>query len=245
MHSMIDRVRAVLGIVAISACPAAAYAQTAGYAGGTVFADVRQFGGTSTRTPLIIDDASRNATGIGGSARIGTWLHPRWTLELSADFSSKTSTTVNGPVIAIYPPVPPPELKSSTSFTSVTPMVGFHSPPGRRVRLGYLAGFSFVRATYKTEYPSFAIPMPLSGGVSFAFVELIGPTTRLSPQASTPLSLTNKRNSGALTLGFEAAIDLTSRISVVPELRASTFSTGSAGTGVFLIRPGIGARWKF
>ena len=242
---MIDRVRIVFGIMAASALAPAAFAQTAGYVGGTVFADIRQFGGTTTLTPLVIDDASRDATGFGGSARVGTWLHPRWTLEVSAEFSSRTSTTVNGPVIAIYPPVPPLALTSRTSFTSVTPMVGFHSAAGRRVRLGYLAGFSFVRATYRTEYPSFAIPTPFSGGVSFTFPEPIGLTTRPSSQASTAVSLTNRRNSGALTLGVEAAIDLTPGISVVPELRASTFSTGSAGTGVFLIRPGVGARWKF
>jgi hypothetical protein len=57
-------------------------------------------------------------------------------------------------------------------------------------------------------------------------------------------SLTSKRNAGALTLGFDAAIDVTPRLAVVPEVRASTFSIG-AGPTVFLIRPGLSARWKF
>jgi hypothetical protein len=113
-------------------------------------------------------------------------------------------------------------------------MVVFLSPAGRRVRMGYLAGFSFVRATHKTAIPSFALPF-------FTFEDLLGSITSV-PRSSLTLptgALSSKRNSGALTLGVEAAIDLTPKFAVVPELRASTLS------GVFLIRPGVGARWSF
>ncbi|HET9468690.1 MAG TPA: hypothetical protein VFO48_09770 [Vicinamibacterales bacterium] len=58
-------------------------------------------------------------------------------------------------------------------------------------------------------------------------------------------AFTDKRNAGVLTLGFEAAIDLTPRIAIVPDLRASTFSTSASGPSVFLVRPGVSARWKF
>lgn len=68
-------------------------AQDTGYIAGAGFADIRLFGGTESRSPLFNEDASRDATGAGGSIRVGTWVHPRWTLEVGADVSSKTSTT--------------------------------------------------------------------------------------------------------------------------------------------------------
>ena len=232
-------------------CASTVSAQTRGYVGGTAFGDIRQFGSTITRGPFPVDDVSRDATGAGGSLRVGTWLHPRWTLEVGADLSSKTSTTETGPVIAIFPPVPPLELKFSTRFASVTTMVGFHSPAGRRVRLGYLAGFSFVRATHTTEYPSIrGLSIFENGnGVGWVFADISvgGTSSSIARAPSTPsvTTVTTTRNSGALTLGVEAAIDLTATIAVVPELRASTFSTATSGPSVFLIRPGVGVRWKF
>jgi hypothetical protein len=58
-------------------------------------------------------------------------------------------------------------------------------------------------------------------------------------------TLTQKHNAGGLLLGFEAAVALTSRLSLVPEVRALTFSTVNNGPAVFLIRPGIAVRWNF
>jgi len=58
-------------------------------------------------------------------------------------------------------------------------------------------------------------------------------------------TITQEHNTGALALGFESAIDLTRRLAVVPEVRALVFSAPNNGPGVFLIRPGVGVRWKF
>ena len=226
----------------------AALAQDSGYIAAAGFADIRLFGGTTSPSPLYNDDASRAATGAGGSIRVGTWVHPRWTLEVGADVTSQTTTTTRGPVIAIYPPVPPFEIKSSTSFVSVTTLVGFHSPAGRRVRLGYLAGFSFVRATYKNQYPSSSLAALIGGPTSISAFSFDGITIPTFPRSSLTLpayAFTEKRNAGALTLGFEAAIDLTRRIAIVPELRASTFAAPASGPSVFLVRPGVSGRWKF
>jgi hypothetical protein len=124
-------------------------------------------------------------------------------------------------------------------------MVGFHSPEGRRVRLGYRAGFSFVRARYVTDFPNFPFPTFLEGS-AFADIGIVSsPFPRSSSLTILPTTVTTMRNSGALTLGVEAAIDVTSAIAVVPELRASTLSVAEAGPGLFLIRPGVGMRWKF
>ena len=250
MRLTIRHGRTALGVMFVVACSATASAQDAGYVAGAAFADIRQFGGPANRTSPFGDEFSQDATGVGGSIRIGTWVHPRWTLEAGADVTSRTSQTATGPVIAIYPPVPPLELKTSTRFVSVSTMVGFHSPAGRRVRFGYLAGFSFMRTTYTTEVSGIGLP-------AFVFEQLGLPYAEFSlgsanspirlPSLTLPSSaLKSTRNSGALTLGFEAAINVTERIAVVPEIRATTFSTSPAGTdGVFLIRPGVGVRWGF
>jgi hypothetical protein len=240
MHHAAACKRVILGFTSLLVCSTPALAQDSGYVAGAGIADVRLFDGTTSRTPLF-SDPSRDATAAGGSIRVGTWVHPRWTLEVGADVTSKTSTTTRGPVIAIFPSVPPLEITSSTSFVSVTTMVGFHSPAGRRVRLGYLAGFSFVRATCKTDYSS-SLAALVDGATTLASFSFDGITIPTFPRSSITLpasAFNEKRNSGALTLGFEAAIDLTPRIAIVPELRASTLS------GVFLVRPGVGARWKF
>jgi hypothetical protein len=54
-----------------------------------------------------------------------------------------------------------------------------------------------------------------------------------------------EHNAGAFALGVEAAIDLTPKLALVPEVRALVFSAPANGTTVFLIRPGVGVRWTF
>jgi hypothetical protein len=225
--------RVAVGLVCLLVSASTAEAQTSVYIAGAAFADIRQFGSTSSQAPFG-GDFSRDAIGAGGGVRVGTWVHPRWTLEVGGEVATRTTATFTGPVIAIFPPPRGLNLRSSTSFVNVSTMVGFHSPAGRRVRMGYRAGFSFVRGTHKTELPFDALPF-------FTFEDLLGSITTV-PRSSLTLpsgALASKQNSGALTLGIEAAIDLTPKIAVVPELRASTLS------GIFLIRPGVGARWSF
>ena len=209
-------------------------AQPAGYVSGTAFADIRQFG--SNQAVLLggsEDGESFDTTGVGGGLRIGTFLHPRWSLELGVDASStETMVVQDQAVILIYPPVPPRERKSSSSFMNVSTMVGFHPAAMGRVRLGYRAGFSFVRATYKSDYSIYPYPLAeLISGTNFP-PNLSGPRgsaiATILPRATT---FTQKHNVGALTLGFEAAIDLASRFAIVPEVRALAFSAPGSGLG--------------
>ena len=225
--------RVALCLVCLLGFASTAGAQTSAYIAGVVFADVRQFGSTSGQ-PFLLGDFSRDATAAGGGLRVGTWVHPRWTLEIGAEGATRTTATFNGPVIAIFPPPPAFNLRASTSFINVSTMVGFHSPAGRQVRLGYRAGFSFMRATHTTELPDHELAF-------FTFGDLRGSLTsaQRSSLALPSGALASTQNSGALTLGIEAAVDLTPKIALVPELRASTWS------GVFLIRPGVGARYSF
>ena len=131
-------------------------------AGRLCFGDIRQVSNSTTISPYGGDtDSSLDAAGAGGGVRIGTFLHPRWSLELGLDVATKETIDIEDPfVILIYPPIAPASRKSSTSFFNVSTTVGFHPPAIGRVRLGYRAGFAFVKGTYTSEYPIYAVPMP-------------------------------------------------------------------------------------
>ncbi len=218
--------------------PAAAQtspAEPSVYVAITGFGDIRQLGSSASPYYPPGDESALDASGIGGGLRVGTFLHPRWSLELGVDTATRETVDLEDPVvILIFPPVPRPDLKASTSFTNVSTTLGFHPAAMGRVRVAYRAGFSFVKATYKTEYSAF-LPtdlFPELRRLDFA-------SFAMAPIQSRVTTLTQRRNSGALTLGFEVGISVTEKITVVPEVRALAF------TGVFLIRPGVGLRWSF
>lgn len=245
-NAWVSRAAAFL-LLALAVAERPASAQPAGYVSVNGFADIRQFGTSGGGYYLGSDaDAPLDATGAGGGLRVGTFLHPRWSLELGADVASRETVDLDQQaVILIYPPPPRLDLKASTRFTTVSTMVGFHPPALGRVRLAYRAGFSFVRAVYASEYPGYpGYPMPTAifsesrGGGPVRLPPIILPPPRIA-------TITQKHNTGALTLGFDAAIDVTDRLAVAPEVRALVFSTPGMGPGVFLIRPGVGVRWKF
>jgi hypothetical protein len=222
-------------------------AQSSVYIAGAGFADSKRFD-SITNDPRVLaseDDFSLDATGAGGGVRIGTFLHPRWTLELAVDAGSKTRKAMPNPYVSILGSSSAlrfPELAASTRFFTVSTIIGFHPAKTGRIQLGYLGGFSFVRGTYESELPDFRI---LPAG-SFTFSS--NTSTVLLPTIFPPPNFgfrTVKRvdNSAGAILGFEAAVDLTTRIAAVPGIRAVTFS--NSGQTVFLFRPEIGIRWNF
>jgi hypothetical protein len=219
-----------------------ASAQDAGYVSGSAFGDIRDFSSTSG-VAFYGDQFSLDATGIGGGLRVGTFLHPRWSLELSAETASRTTVDLGDAVRILVPPSPF-DFRASARFVTVSTSVGFHPPAVGRVRLGYRGGFSFVRGTYRSDYPGYpGFPIP-TAIFTRAAAGLTFPTILPPPQFITR-TITQEHNSGALALGFESAIDLSRRVAVVPEVRALVFSAPNNGPGVFLIRPGVGVRWKF
>jgi len=232
--------RVALAVILALICTRTASAQPAGYVAGSVFADMREFGSTSA-VPYYGDQFSLDATGIGGGIRVGTFLHPRWSLELSAEATSRTTTDLDDAVRILSIAPGRFDFRASARFVTVTTSVAFHAPPAGRVRLAYRAGFSFVRGTYKSDYPSYILPAAIftQDATSVRFPPI------LPPPIFTASTVTQEHNTGALTLGFESAIDLTRRLAVVPEVRALVFSAPNNGPGVFLIRPGVSARWKF
>jgi hypothetical protein len=232
MHPAAACRRAVLGIVGVLIYSATASAQTSGYIAGAVFADVKQFTHVET-TPSdgFLSATNNSATTAGGDVRIGTWIHPNVTLEIGAGASARTTVPgTDGPSALVFAsiggisiPRPQFDLKSTTQFTTVTVALGFHPTSTGRVRLGYLAGYALVRETSTSE---------------FVELEEIPPTFSRLP-SYIKAKRTIKQNSGAFMIGAEAAITLTSNLALAPEVRVLSFG------GVFLIRPGVGVRWKF
>lgn len=219
--------------------PATTLAQEGVYAEGAVFADIRQFGSTSIALPGdLSSDLSLDATGVGGSIRVGTWLNRRWTIEAGLDLTSEATVGLRNPfILALFPPGQQPlDLEASSSFMSVTTMVGYHQRAGDDVRFGYLAGFSFLRASYRTE---------LEGLIrrDAIFATSLIPNLPILPFRLEDSMFSRKQNHGALALGFEAAIEIADDLDLVPEIRAFAFSRSDST--VFLIRPGAAVRWTF
>jgi hypothetical protein len=222
----------------------AASAQTGFYVSGGAFADIREIGSFDS-TGRLFRSTDNSAIGSGGWFRAGGWLHPRWTLELGIDASSTTRVkTTDDVIIQIFPPPTGQfDLEATTKFTSATVAVGYHPPPMKKIRLGYLAGFSFIHARHTDEYldsPSLTIGSDFSFGLTGSIGGI--PTTPIL--RFTEATRVTTQNIGAFALGFEAAFDVADHVAVVSELRASTFSS-AGGAGTFLIRPGVGVRWSF
>src|SRR5437879_1109107 len=89
----------------------AAAAQSAVYVTATGFADIERFGSSNAvGYTLSGESLSLDATAAGGGIRIGTFLHPKWSLELAIDDEAATKVTLRNQysILAIYPPIPIP-----------------------------------------------------------------------------------------------------------------------------------------
>ena len=218
-----------------------AHAQSAGYVAGTAFADIRKFG-----APGVIyygaEDNSADGTAAGGGLRIGTFLHRRVSLELSIDAGVKKAVDVSDPflILATFPVGTVREPKASTEFLSVGATLGYHPPTTGRVHFGYRGGVAFVRGIYRSPYPSY-YALAAADATAISLAMPVPSTIYPSPITTT----TERRLATGLTLGMEAALDLTKTIAVVPEIRLTTFSQPYGATAVFLVRPGVGVRWEF
>ena len=224
--------------------PRAASAQPAVYVAGSGFADVKLFGSGTIYYPAT-GEPSLNSTGGGGGVRVGTFVHPRVSLEFGVDVGSRTKTTFPFPaqILAltptIYPSPLPTNLEASTQFLTVSTIAGYHPAPIGKVRLGFLGGFSVIRGTYKSDLPGYVLPAA-TFTAELRALGLPPPTTIFAPR-----SVTTHNFTGGFLLGFEAAFEITNRLAIVPEVRSVMFSQPTNGPGVFLVRPGLSVRWGF
>jgi len=221
----------------------ASAAQSAVYVTATGFADLERFGSSNAvGYTLSGESLSLDSTAAGGGVRIGTFLHPKWVLELAIDDEAATKVTLHNQysILTIYPPIPIPNTTARTRFFTVSTAIGFHPATSGRVKPAYFAGFALVRATYKSDYFNSILPLATSVSASLGNVAPFPIPTPLPVRLT---AVTDTQNTRGAVLGFEVALEIAKHVSVVPEIRALTFST--RGDGVFLIRPGVGVRWGF
>jgi len=248
MHSgaLVTRLGAVLLLTVLASD---ASAQSRFYVGGTAIADIRRFDSLELDPRILAslaDISSRDGTAPGGGVRVGTFLHPRWSLELAVDAGSKSTSSLLNPVELLpsrSSTLRLPELETSSSFLTVSTLVGFHPEKMGRVRLGYLGGMALVRGTYESTLPDFSyLPIELPFMRSLSSIPGLASFTRSVP-AITGGTLRRTDNSIGGVFGLEAAIDLSDHFAVVPGVRAVVFS--NQGQTVFLMRPEAGVRWNF
>ena len=116
-----------------------ASAQSAFYVGGAAIADIRRFDSFELDPRILasLGDTSRDGTAAGGGVRVGTFLHPRWSLELAVDAASGPPAH-SGIRVEMLPSrsstLRLPELSNSTSFLTVSTVVGFHPEKMGRVQ---------------------------------------------------------------------------------------------------------------
>ena len=249
MHLVVPCTRIILLSAALLAWAGTASAQSRFYVGGAAIADMRRFDSLELDPRLLAgigDISSRDGTAAGGGVRVGTFLHPLWSLELAVDAGSRATNAFRNPyelMTTRSSTLRLPELSNATSFLTVSTVVGFHPAKMGRLQLGYLGGLALVRGRYETTFPDFSfVPIELP------FIADLGsitgfPSFRLPAPSMTARTLSRIDNSTGGVMGFEAAIDVTEHLSVVPGVRAIVFS--NVGQSVFLIRPEVGARWSF
>jgi hypothetical protein len=183
------------------------------FVSASLFGDVKRFSGDPSDN--VLDGA---AAGVG--VALGTGLTERWQLEVRLDAPRSTEVVRERSV----------PLRSSTislqSFTrnratTVATLLRFTPGTGGRLRLGYLAGLSFLRlwqefeTTASASVPSSLIPRPMQS-VEYA---------------------------AAPTVGVDARLALSSHLSIVPALDAAAFRTRD--TSGILLRPRVAVRWTF
>jgi len=230
------RARFLFLCLALFVAPSAR-AQSRIYVSGDLFAEITRMS-RSTVTPDDIglsNSAPVDGVTGGGGARVGAFFSPEFSLEFGVDLGKTISDeqTLSVPIPAgiVFPfPVPQFQSRTSTRFTAMSVLAGYHPPARGRVHAGFRGGISLMH----TERTS------SSASVSSSFVfTSIPPFTMVVPSLSVVTrDLTTIANGLTATLAAEAAIEASRHFAVVPEMRVH-----AGGLGGFVLRPGVAARW--
>ena len=229
--------RAVFLCAGLSLAAQPARAQTRVYVAGDVFADIVRSSRTVTTLGPDFDSAAVGAPPtrtVGGGARIGAFLSPEWSLEVSAGIgrTATDSRKAPMPVPAGIPSrfLPQIEMRSSRRLDVVSVLIGFHPATPRRIRPGFRGGvgLSHSRTVYSV--------------VTGASIFTTSPDRPISVPVITfqTTELTTIINGLTATLAADAAIELSRHAAVVPELRVH-----AGGLGAIVLRPGVALRWTF
>jgi len=111
-------------------------------------------------------------------------------------------------------------------------LIGYHPPPRGRVRPGFQGGMTFMRVS--RDFTSVSISTTFSSSPTGTVFTPITPIISITTRQRTTVA-----NDLAATVAAEVAFAMTSRLAIVPEVRAH------AGMGAYVVRPGIAGRWTF
>lgn len=203
---------AVSGIL-LGTASAAAQSQRP-YVTVAVFDDVKRFSGNADSKPL-------DGEPVGISLSLGQKVASHWDVEASVDIPRFSETSAERNIMLRSAAFTVDSVTRNRAL-SVSALVRFTPIEGEdRVRLGYLAGLSFVQFHQEFEtvgragVPSSLIPRPYE---SHAY-------------ATAP------------TVGVDLRVPIGTHLQVVPALYAAVFRAPEISA--LLVRPRVGIRWTF
>lgn len=215
-----NRVFAVTTLCLMGSAPAFAQTTDPGaFVTGGVFAAIDRASHSRSIQPPGIETPDLGGTTVGGVFGAGIFLAPRWSASVEFTLGSETegtatNTSTSGTTTQI--------TNADVKLNLASVLLGYHHTPRGRIRLGLLAGMSFVHQTMHTVIEvTFNPPLPLPPPIN----------TRGEQEATTFRS--------AATVGLDVAIAATSNLDIVPNVRGHVMS------GLWSIRPGAMIRWRF
>lgn len=184
---------------------------------GGVFASIERAGHEDTSGLPGLSPLDPSGTAVGGSAAIGTFVSPHWSVRLEFAFpasierSSSTTFTIGATGVTRA------ERQTLDVRTpSVDVLAGYHTAVRHHVSFAYLGGIGFVES--REHYT----------GIQFI------PADAPVPQ---PSGTTYVSYGVVPVVGVDATWQLTSHAALVPYIRAQTSPFGIS------IRPGVSVRW--
>jgi opacity protein-like surface antigen len=186
-------------------------------------------------------DASASGESVGFALRVGAPLGRRWGVDLELVRPGEIETDVSRgpiPLVRVLPAsagnaaalsllapdiaLPVYQVRTRQRYTTLAASVWAQQDVSSRVALVYLAGMAFYRTTHESEFtwdgPRFGIGFP----IVFPPFDTKTVTYGVRPLA-----------------GFEARIELTDHVELVPGLRLHGLE------GAWLLRPALGLAWMF
>jgi hypothetical protein len=203
----------MLGMLVLPCAARAQAVPESAYVTGGVFADVKRFSGDPGESIL-------DGNAAGGAIAVGTHIGSHWDLQLGLDMTG-FSRTERPRVITLQKETFTLTSVVENQVISVATLLRYRATPHGRVRLGYLAGLSFIRLDrrFHTEAAE-------------------GTPNGLIPKPDEAVDY-----SAAPTVGLDARIAMTGHLSIVPGIHACVFRFGN-DSGL-LVRPRVGIRWAF
>ena len=191
--------------------------ETGPFVTGSIFASIDRSSHSRSIQPPGVETPDLSGTTLGGGFGAGVFLAPRWSANLEFSFGSETdASAVN--------------ISGSTTQTTTahskfnlgSVLLGYHHTATGRCRLALFAGISFVQQqTHAVIELAFNPPLPVPPGLN----------TRGEQES------TNFRS--AASVGLDMAIAVAPRFDIIPNLRGHVFA------GIWSLRPGVMARWRF